>query len=130
MKLSLAKNLIALRIEAKRRVDEAAVTIRHTRASYGVDAIYAEKTREAEQYKAAAIAGSPDLADYPFLSAETKRLGQNPMDVAALWIERQRELRTFLAKVEVARLNAKAAIDTATTPGEIEHLAAYVSWPD
>jgi hypothetical protein len=132
MKLSIVKNMTPLREAAKRRIDEQAVRVRERRASHGVDAIYAEKGREAERFQTyvAQHGTEPDLADFTFMVGEVERTGMAPAEVAALWSSLQAGLKPFLNQVEIARLTAKSRVDTAATPGEIDAIVASIVWPE
>lgn len=83
----------------------------------GQDAIYQAKYNEAVAYQADA---SPDMANYPFLSAEIGITAANASDLATLWIQLRNGWVDAAAAIEKARLTANAAVQAATTKAELD----------
>ncbi|WP_370206737.1 hypothetical protein, partial [Pararhodobacter marinus] len=88
------------------------------------DLIYQAKEAEARAYVADP---SPDLADYPLLSAETGITAPDAAALAALWISLSADWRATAATLEALRMTTGAAIDAAATEAEIA--AAIASLP-
>ncbi|PWE28905.1 hypothetical protein C4N9_08770 [Pararhodobacter marinus] len=82
----------------------------------GQDLIYQAKEAEARAYVADP---SPDLADYPLLSAEIGITAPDAAALASLWISLSADWRATAATLEALRMTTGAAIDTATTKTEI-----------
>ncbi|WP_370204648.1 hypothetical protein [Pararhodobacter marinus] len=82
----------------------------------GQDLIYQAKEAEARAYVADP---SPDLADYPLLSAEIGITAPDPAALAALLISLSAVWRATAATLEALRMATGAAIDTATSEAEI-----------
>lgn len=122
MKISVSKNLEELRRAAKERVDAAAARIRHREQTPGMEQIYADKQREAQEFfDNVTKTGRPSPAkEGSFLAAEVKRTGLDEWIVAHIWRTRAAETKKRLAEIETIRLDAKTAIDAATSPAEIE----------
>lgn len=83
----------------------------------GQDAIYQAKETEAEAYL---DDPSPNMADYPLLSAETGITAPTAADLATLWITMGTQWRSIAAQIEAARMTANAAIAGATTIAQID----------
>ena len=86
-----------------------------TRAQYitallGQDMIYLAKEAEARSWLAAV---TPDLADYPLLSAEIGLTAPTPDALAQVWLNLAAIWRAAAARLEVVRLSAPARIAAA-----------------
>lgn len=109
MKLSVTKDLDALRAEALHRIDAAARRKRNDVAGQNAD-VHAMKLAEARAYLAGGSAG-------PLLAAEGA--GGEAM-LARQIVDKADQTASLLAKIEVDRQSCQKAIRTATTPAAIE----------
>ncbi|WP_370341788.1 hypothetical protein [Pararhodobacter marinus] len=82
----------------------------------GQDLIYQAKEAEARAYVADP---SPDLADYPLLSAEIGITAPDAAALAALWISLSADWRATAATLEALRMATGSAIDNATSEAAI-----------
>lgn len=115
MRIVAVKDLGALRAAAKVRIDAAAEAQRAAILTPGAGqaAVYAAKQAEARRFQAEGAIG-------PLMAAEIGLTAQDAAALATLWLQREAEWLTAAAEIEVARLRAKAAVDTAQTPAAIE----------
>jgi len=82
----------------------------------GQDAIYQAKYEEALAFQADP---NPDMAQYPFISAEVGLTAATAAELAAMWIQLRTAWITAAASVENARFVANATINAATTVSEV-----------
>lgn len=127
MKISLTKDLAALRTAALARLQKAAAAERALSQTPGKAGIYASKRDEAERWIAFRGATKPlpvpvpSAADYPFLAAEVGLSGANADAVANLWKTKADLWNNVTAPlIEHRYMAAKGAVDTATTPAAID----------
>ncbi len=115
--------LTAAKATASAQAEAAVSTIRRAFVTDlpGQEMIYLAKEAEA---RACLAATAPDLADYPFLSAEVGLTAATPAALAALWISMAGQWRAVAAQIEAARMTATASIGAATTPAEAEAAVA------
>ncbi len=118
MRIVAIKDLGPLRAAAKARIDAAAEERRATILTRGAGqaAVYAAKQAEARRFQAEGVIG-------PLLTAETGLTAPDAAALVMLWLQREAEWLAAAAEIEVARLKAKAAVDTAQTPAEIDQAA-------
>lgn len=83
----------------------------------GQDMVYLAKETEARAWVAAE---TPDLADYPLLSAEVGVTAPDADQLAQLWLNMAALWRTTAAELEGLRLSTKAAIAAAQSVEEID----------
>lgn len=89
----------------------------------GQEMIYLGKEAEARRWLAAP---TPDLADYPFLTAEVGISAPTAQDLATLWVTLGAQWRAVAALIEGLRLTATAAVAAALTPQEAEAAASVI----
>ena len=89
----------------------------------GQDAIYQAKYEEAVAYQADP---SPDMAEYPFLSAEIGVTAVDASDIATIWVALRTGWIASAAAIENARLIANAALASATTVAALEAAEAQL----
>lgn len=134
MKLSLTKDLEALRAAAKRKVDGGAEAARQLYVTPGSGQAMVYLVKEA-QAKGCLADPNPNPADYPLLACtvgterhpETGAIAQDVTEVAQIVLGMAQQWAQIAAAIETARLGAKNAVDDATTPAQIE-AAAAVDW--
>lgn len=126
--IRMTVDLAQLRAEASRRVDRAAEAERQrwVTAGSGQAMVYIAKAAEARRYLAATPLPA-DLADYPLLSAELGITAPTALDLAHIWLALDAGWTAAAARIEAARLAAKAAIAAAATPAAIS-AAQSVDW--
>jgi hypothetical protein len=127
MRLELVRDLVPLRAAAKDRVDAAAEVYRlnFITAGAGQSMAYQEKYEEALAFLANPAIDEDEI---PHIVAEVGITGPDKQAVAAVVIGMREMWKGLSAGIEHARLSAKAAIDVAATPAEID-AAAEVQWP-
>jgi hypothetical protein len=82
----------------------------------GQDMVYLAKEAEARAWTSAV---SPDLADYPLISAEVGITAPDADQLAQLWLNMAALWRSAAAGLEALRLSTQAAIEAAQSPAEI-----------
>jgi hypothetical protein len=82
----------------------------------GQDMVYLAKEAEARSWVTEV---SPDLADYPLLSAEVGITAPDADQLAQLWLNMAVLWRSTAAQLEALRLSTQAAIAAAETEAEI-----------
>lgn len=113
----------------KAAVDAAAERerLKHITGGAGQAMVYQQKVAEAARYVAD---GSPDMATYPLIAASIGVDGETAVAVAAKWQQMQILWVGIAAKIERARLIAKAQIDAASNDAAAARaLAAYLAAP-
>lgn len=118
MKLSVSKDLPALRAAAVARVAAAAAAERSRYATPGKDGLYLAKLDEGARWEAA---GEPaELAAYPFIAEEAGVTADDARQLVTLWQNLNALwLGVFGPAIEGREQRAKAAIESARTPAEI-----------
>lgn len=131
MKLSIVKDLTPFREAAKTRIDRKAVRLRETFYTPGMESIYAEKVREAEEFTWFVMEHGREPTPDPdsFLAGEVSRTGMAPAQVAELWLTMAAESKRLLQALETVRLETKRQIDGAGSPAEIEQIESAAPWP-
>lgn len=126
--IRMTVDLAHLRAEAVRRVDKAAEAERQRwiTGGSGQAMVYLAKAAEARRYLAT-VPPPADLADYPLLSAEVGITAATALDLAQTWLALDAGWTTVAARIEGARLAAKAAIAAASTPAAIA-AAQSIDW--
>lgn len=120
-----SKNLSLNRFEAESSIDRAADTVRTRFATPGKHQIYADKRNEAERYLTEAQSGElPNLAGFPYLSAETGITAETAADLAELWIFMDSQWKQVAALIEQITIGAKAQVRTAASQAEIDTIIA------
>lgn len=110
-----------VRREARQRLDRLVSSARVTYIpkTRGASHMHLKKQLEAERYLA--LPSRPnDLSDFPLLEAEIGVSAGSAEEVARLWIDKAKETDAALARIERARMEAKAAIWKAGSEAEIE----------
>jgi hypothetical protein len=127
MKISVEKDIAALRTSAAAMVDALAAAYRALYATPGKDAVYLAKRDEAAAYIAA---GEPDdLTDYPYLRAEVGITVVNASDLAELWRSSNATLAGEIdPRIERATFTAKAAIAAAADPATLDEIIADLTF--
>jgi hypothetical protein len=82
----------------------------------GQDMVYLAKEAEARAWVSEA---TPDIADYPLLSAEVGITAPDADQLAQLWLNMAALWRSTAAQLEALRLSAQAAIAAAESEAEI-----------
>ncbi len=119
--IRVGKNMALRRYEGETAIDAVANDVRARWATPGKHQIYADKRMEAERYLAAAQAGElPDLALYPYLSAETGLTAATAADLAELWIYMDGLWKQVAALIEQISIGAKARVKVSASPDEIK----------
>lgn len=118
-------NLDPLRDFASAQVDEDAdaFCLRYVTGGVTQSMRYQQKLAEAKAWR---TGGDP--ANFPFLAAEAAATGQTIGALAATVLAKAAEWLAIGAKVEAARMKAKADIASAQNAAQI-HAAAQVDWP-
>ncbi len=121
-------NLDTLKTALKRGVDGTAERerMRYITGGAGQAMTY---QRKADEARACLADENPQPADYPMLSAEIGITAATLAGVAEVVNAAYEAWLMIGARIEAARLGAKAAIDAATT-AEDARTAAAVSWPN
>ena len=100
----------------------------------GQGLLHMKKHMEAKEYLA--LPNIPnDLSDFPLLEAEIVVSGGSAVELARLWIDKARETDAALARIERAKMEAKAAIQRADSEEEVDLVLKHfegnnVSIPD
>lgn len=90
----------------------------------GQEMVYAQKAAEARAYL---VAGDPDLADFPLLRGEVGITGDNPLQVAHVWLYMAERAANGLAVIEKQRFTAAVSIQEACTLSELAVIKAEMS---
>lgn len=123
-----AKNLALLRHRGEVAIDQAADRTRARFATPGKHQIYADKRAEAEAYLAAQAAGTPiDMDRFPYLAAETGATAPTAGDLAALWLDMNRQWQQVAAAVEQVSVAAKAQVRAAPGAAAIDAAVAQAA---
>lgn len=121
MKITMTRDLEALRAAAERKIDQRAEAIRQIfiTPGSGQAMVYAAKQEEARRWLAEQPAETtPD--QYPLLLAEAGLTAPTVAELAALWRGMEIQWLQAAAMIEAKRMAAKAAVRAATTPAAIE----------
>lgn len=125
-RLSLSKNMAALRLAATQAID---IEAEQERGKYltlgsGQAMVYDQKRREAEEF-----ISNPEISDgeIPHLVAEAAKNGISKYDQAVIYLTMRQQWLTISPIIETKRLAAKAAVMAAQTPVEVE-AARVVDW--
>lgn len=112
------QNLAAKRAAAIEQVRQGAAEIRagFVTALPGQDMIYQKKEAEAARYLADP---APDLADYPWISAEIGITAQDAPQVAQVYVNLAAEWSAIGARLETLRLGAVAEIEAAARVADL-----------
>ncbi len=125
-RLSLSKNIAALRLAATTAIDIAAEQERgkYLTLGSGQAMVYDQKRREAEEFIA-----NPEISEgeIPHLVAEAAKNGVPKFDQAVIYLTMRQQWLTISPIIETKRLAAKAAVMAAQTPAEIEQ-AQDIDW--
>lgn len=123
MKLTMTKDMQRLRAAAAERITELAARNRAAYATPGKDGVYITKLSEARLWLAD---GQPeDLAQYPYLQAETGITAPTTYELAQIWLNRNDLWVMVLAPaIERREQIAKRAIDRATSPAQLDAIVA------
>lgn len=125
-RLSLSKNITALRLAATMAIDAAAEQERgkYLTLDLGQAMVYDQKRREAEEFMR-----NPEISDgeIPHLVAEAAKNEISKYDQAVIYLTMRQQWLTISPIIETKRLAAKAAVMAAQTPAEIE-AARVVDW--
>lgn len=120
-----AKNMPLRRYEAENAIDRAAETVRMRFATPGKHQIYADKRNEAERFLTETMNGQQvDLADFPYISAETGMTATTPSELAQLWIYMDSQWKQVAALIEQITIGAKAQVRLASSQAEIDAITA------
>jgi hypothetical protein len=123
--IRVGKNMALRRYEGETAIDAVANDVRARWATPGKHQIYADKRNEAERYLTALQSGTaPDLAQFPYLSAETGITAETAADLAELWIFMDSQWKMVAALIEQISIGAKAQVKVAAGPGEIAAIVA------
>lgn len=127
MRLVLKKDLAHERVHAKKHIDEDAELVRSLfiTPGSGQALVYQQKRAEAEL-----VSSDPEInpALVPHIAREADLNGISLLDQAAIVLTMAHQWTEISSMIEERRLAAKAAIDAARTPAEIE--AVIVDWSD
>ena len=144
MKLTVSKDIAALRTAATRRVYAAAGAVRSRFATNlpAQDMIYLEKASEARRYLDAypTYGSDPDpisddpVTGYPFIVSELGITADTGWEIAQYYVQGAALFRQAGAAIDGIRLGAAKQIETATTPAALDAietaaLAAFASLP-
>lgn len=120
-----SKNLDLLRYRGEQAIDAAADRTRARFATPGKHAIYADKRNEAIAYLVAAAAGDPiDMAQYPYLAAETGVTAPTTEALADLWIAMNAQWQMVAAALEQITIAAKAQVRAAASGAAIDAIVS------
>lgn len=121
----VGKNMALRRYEGETAIDTVANDVRARWATPGKHQIYADKRQEAERYLTELQSGTPpDLAQFPYLSAEIGISAETAADLAELWIYMDSQWKMVAALIEQISIGAKAQVKTAAGPDEIAAIVA------
>lgn len=87
----------------------------------GQDMVYLRKEAEARAWVASP---QPDIADYPFLTAEVGITAPDPYQLAQVWLNMAASWIGIASVIENARFSANVAITTAKTTEQIAGIVA------
>lgn len=128
MRLSLSKNVAALRLAATAAIDAAAEQERgkYLTLGSGQAMVYDQKRREAEEFMA-----NPEIGDgeIPHLVAEAAKNGVPKFDQAVVYLTMRQQWLTISPIIETKRLAAKSAVAAAQTPEQIA-AAQVIDWTE
>jgi hypothetical protein len=124
MRITATKDMDGLRAAARQRITRAAAAERAKHVTGGKANIYAAKKAEAAAWLAKSGAKKKEadaLAGLPFLAAEVAATGRTADDVATVWRDKAQQYDTVTAPgIEGREMRAKAAIDAAGSPAELD----------
>lgn len=123
-----AFSIRVVRSEKSRIVDQEAenARLRFITGGAAQAMVYQRKAQEAALYVETT---NPDPSDFPLLNAEVGITGATIEDVANVVIDKQNEWLVAAALIEVTRLTAKAQIEAAANPTQIEAILLNLEWP-
>lgn len=120
-----SKNIDLLRYRGEQAIDAAAERTRARFATPGKHQIYSDKRNEAMAYLAAVAAGdSIDMANYPYLAAETGVTAPTTEDLATLWITMNAQWQQVAAVLEQITIGAKAQVRAAASSAVIDAIVS------
>lgn len=122
--IRVSKNLRLIRYEGENAIDAAADQVRARFATPNMHQIYSDKRDEAERYLAAAANEPPDLAGFPYLSAEVGITSEKPQDLAALWLYMDAQWKMVASTIEQIRIASKAQVRAANSAEDIDKIVA------
>ncbi len=126
--IRVGKNMALRRYEGETAIDAVANDVRARWATPGKHQIYADKRMEAERYLAEAQSGTPpDLAQFPYLSAEIGVSAATAADLAELWLFMDGQWKQVAALIEQISIGAKARVKVAPSPDAIKAIVAEAS---
>jgi hypothetical protein len=122
MKLTQGESIPALKAILKAKIDQQAESVRlqFITGGSGQAMVYQQKEMEAQRYFQDGTIGA-------HIQAEATATGASVSDVATMVVAMAAQWLAVSAKIEGARMGAKAAVDAATQPGPIRQAAA-VDW--
>lgn len=119
------KNVALNRWEAEACIDETARVVRARFATEGKHQIYSDKRNEAARYLETVQAGlEPDMATFPYISAEIGLTAETALDLAELWLWMDSLWKGAAAAIEQISLAAKAQVRAASSQAEIDTIVA------
>lgn len=122
-RIRATKNIPLNRYEAEGAIDTAADSVRARFATPNMHQIYSDKRAEAERYlKLLAEGTGPDMAEFPYLSAEIGITAATATDLANLWIYMNQQWQTVASIIEQIRIASKAQIRDAASQKQIDTL--------
>lgn len=123
-RITATKNVTLNRYEAETAIDAAADRVRARFATPGKHQIYSDKRAEASRYVQEAQTGEPDLATYPYLSAEVGLTADTPLELAELWLWMDGLWKGAAAAIEQISLSAKAQVRLSQSQSAIDDIVS------
>lgn len=115
------KNIVLNKYEAEGAIDAAADAVRARFATPNMHQIYSDKRSEAERYlKSLAEGNDPDMADFPYLSAEIGITAATAAELASLWIYMNQQWQTVASFIEQIRIASKAQVRDSASQSQID----------
>ncbi len=118
------RDIEAMAAEAKQVIDARAevIRLRFITPGSGQAMVYQAKMDEAKRWQANNSPAEATADLYPLIAAEVGVTGNAAAAVVQVWSAQEIQWRQLAAQIELIRLTAKAAIETAKTAGNHEGL--------
>jgi hypothetical protein len=126
MILNVTKDLAPAQLTARAKIDREAEQVRSGYRTPGtaMAEIYAKQADEGRRFLKSK---SRKASNYPWLESQAILLRADPVELATTWVAKDEDYQQVSALINALRLDAKAAVDRATSPKEIDD-AATVDW--
>lgn len=124
-RITANKNVTLNRYEAETAIDAAADRVRARFATPGKHQIYSDKRAEAARYvEHVQVGEEPDMATFPYLSAEVGLTAATALDLAELWLWMDSVWKGAAAAIEQISLSAKAQVRLSQSQSAIDDIVS------